>query len=158
MARRLTRTAGPEHPLLFVDARDIPAPPSRPVPRAAEALDGFSAVVRAAEAVPLDELGSIGAGRAVVVAGERAPAPGDWQATGMLDDGRAVVPLLLPARAAARLRSAAAARFLLVTGVTREHPAGTAVEIAEVADLRELARSWAASAAASAGGGGSRRR
>lgn len=158
MARRLTRTAGPEHPLLFADARDIPVPPSMPMPRAAEALDGFADVVRAAEAVPLDELGLIGTGRAVVVAGERAPAPGDWQATGMLDDGRAVVPLLLPARAAARLRSAAAARFLLVTGVTREHPAGTAVEIAEVADLRELARTWAASAAASAGEAGPRRR
>lgn len=158
MARRLTRTAGPEHPLLFADARDIPTPPSRPAPRAADALDGFAEVVRAAEAVPLDELGLIGAGRAVVVAGERAPAPGDWQASGMLDDGRAVVPLLLPDRAAARLRTAAAARFLLVTGITREHPAGTAVEIAEVADLRELARTWAASAASSAGGGASRRR
>ncbi|WAB83738.1 hypothetical protein OVN20_11935 [Microcella daejeonensis] len=158
MTRRLTRTAGPEHPLLFADARDIPAPPSAPRPRAGDALEGYAAVLSAAEAVPLDELGLVGPGRTVVVAGERAPAPGDWQANGMLDDGRAVVPLLLPVRAAAGLRTAAVARFLLVTGITREHPAGTAVEIAEVADLRELARTWAASAASAARGGLSRRR
>ena len=143
MGRRLSRTAGADHPLLFADARDIPTPLTMPAPCAADALEGFAGVVRAAEVTPLSELALLGTGRSVIVAGARAPAPGDWQANGMLDDGRTVVPLLLPARAAARLRSASAARFLLVTGRTREHPAGTAVEIEDVVDLRELARTWA---------------
>jgi len=146
VGQRLSRTAGADHPTLFADARDIPTPLSMPAPRATGALEGFASVVRAAEATPLIELALLGAGRRVIVAGERAPAPGDWHANGMLDDGCAVVPLLLPARTTARLRTASAARFLLVTGRTREHPAGTAVEIEDVVDLRELARTWAASA------------
>jgi len=144
VGRRLSRTAGAQHPLLFIDASDIPPPPSAPKPGAAQALAGFANVMRAVEATPLSELALLGAGRSVVIAGDRAPAPRDWNASGMLDDGAAVVPLLLPARAAARLRAASAGRFLLVTGRTREHPAGTAVEIEDVADLREAARTWGA--------------
>jgi len=142
MARRLSRRAGPEHPVLFLDGDDIPEPARPPVPRAAEALAPYVALLLAAEAVPLGELDARSTGRTVLVGGERRPPEAQLAGDALLDDGTAVVPLVLGRAASRALRSALTTRYLLVTGVVREIHGVLAIEPSDVADLRALARDW----------------
>lgn len=143
MARGLSRRVGPEHPVLFVDGDDIPEPVRPPRPRAGEAMIAFGALLAAAEAVALGDLDARSAGRTVRVGGERRPPEAMLAGDALLDDGTAVLPLVLGARAPRSLRTALATRFLLVTGVVRERDGALSIEPAEVADLRALARDWA---------------
>lgn len=140
MGRWNSRRAGPEHPLLFVDARDIPVPVEPPPPRAREALEEYAAVLQAAEAERLTDLGPRDVGRRVLVGGERRPADVLLGGAALLDDGTAVVPLHLPARAPRAVRDALSARFLLVRGVVRLAEGRLALEPDEAVDLRALAR------------------
>lgn len=144
MARRLSRRAGPEHPVLFLDGDDIPEPVRPPVPRAAAALTPYLAVLAAADAVPLDELDARSAGRTVLVGGERRPPEASYAAEALLDDGTAVVPVVLGRAPSRALRAALATRYLLVTGVVREVDGVLAIEASEAADLRALSRDWSA--------------
>lgn len=144
MARRLSRRAGPEHPVLFIhDGADIPEPVRPPRPRAAEAMAPYSAVLAAAEAIALGDLDARSTGRTVRVGGERRPRETMLSGDALLDDGTAVLPLVLSARAPRSLRAALGPRYLLVTGVVREVDGALAIEPAEVADLRALAHDWA---------------
>lgn len=142
MARRLSRRAGPEHPVLFVDGDDIPEPVLPPQPRAAEALAPYSALLAAAEAVPLGELDARSTGRTVLVGGERRPPDAQLTGEALLDDGTAVVPLVLGRAASRALRSALTTRYLLITGVVRDIRGILVIEPTEAADLRVLARDW----------------
>ena len=49
MAQRLTRRAGPEHPVLFASEADIPPAPVLPDPGAAVELDSYRALLEEAE-------------------------------------------------------------------------------------------------------------
>ena len=146
MARRMSRRAGAEHPVLFVDAADFPAAPvivRPPTPRAAEALEPFATVLAAAEASALCDLDDRSIGRTVLVGGERRPLEGMPDADALLDDGTAVVALLLTARASRALRSALATRYMLIRGTVRLLDSGLRIEPDEIIDLRALAREWA---------------
>ena len=142
MARRLSRRPGPDHPMLFVNGADIVEPVAPPRPRAAEALAPFSALLSAADAVSLDSLDRRNAGRTVLVGGERRPPEALLIGDALLDDGTAVVPLVIATQAPRSLRSALTARYVLVTGTVREINGSVAIEPHEVADLRVLAREW----------------
>ena len=143
MPRRLSRRAGPEHPVLFVDAGDFPPPPPMPPrPRAADALAPFRALLAAAETARLDELDVRRVGGAVLVAGERRPAEALLGGDALLDDGTAVLPIIVPARASRVLRAALTARFVLISGTLRSTEGVLAIEPDECADLRALAREW----------------
>lgn len=142
MGRWSSRRAGPEHPRLFEDARDIPVPLEPPAPRAADDLAPYAPVLGAAEAAPLDRLDRRHLGQRIVVGGERRPADPLLGGDALLDDGTAVLPLRFSARAPRSLRAALAARYVLVAGVVREHEGSLSLEPEEVADLRALARDW----------------
>lgn len=142
MARGLSRRAGPEHPVLFRFGDEIPEPVRPPRPRAAAALKPFSAVLAAAEATALDLLDARSDGRTVLVGGERRPPEASLAGDALLDDGTAVVPLVLGSRASRALRSALTTRYLLVTGVVRHRDGTLSIEPSEVADLRVIARDW----------------
>lgn len=142
MPRRLSRRAGPEHPVLFVDADDIPVPLTPPRPRSAESLVPYRALLAAAEAAHLIELDDRRIGSAVLVAGERRPADALLGGDALLDDGTAVLPIVVPARASRLLRSALTARFVLISGTLRLVDGVLAIEPDECADLRALARDW----------------
>ncbi len=146
MARRMSRRAGAEHPVLFVDGSEIPAAPvivRPPAPHASESLEPFAALLAAAEASALCLLDDRSVGRTVLVGGERRRPEGFPDADALLDDGTAVVPLTLGARAPRALRTALAVRFILLTGVVRQANGRLLIEPAEIADLRALARDWA---------------
>ena len=146
MARRMSRRAGAEHPVLFVDAADFPAVPivvRPPAPRAGESLEPFAALLTAAEASALCQLDERSIGRSVLVGGERLRPEGLPDADALLDDGTAVVPLTLGSRAPRALRSALAGRFILITGTVRQINGTLLIEPTEIADLRALARDWA---------------
>lgn len=140
MGRWNSRRAGPEHPMLFVDGRDIPAPVDPPRPLAAAAIAPYAAVLAATDAEPLSSLGPRDAGRAVIVAGERRRMEPMLGGDALLDDGTGLLPLSLPPGASRALRDLVAARFLLVHGVLRMHDGHVTLEIAEAADLRAIAR------------------
>lgn len=140
MGRWNSRRAGPDHPRLFDDARDIPVPPDPPTPRAGDSLAPYAAVLAAAEATTLDMLAPRHAGQRVIIGAERRPPDPLVGGDALLDDGSAVLPLRLGARAPQSLRTALAARFVLVSGVLREHEGSLAIEPDEVIDLRALAR------------------
>ena len=140
MGRWNSRRAGPEHPMLFVHARDIPVPVEPPRPQAGAALEPFQQVLGAAEAEPLALLGPSSLGRSVVAGGERRRPDPVLGGDALLDDGGAVLPLRLPARAPRALRDRLSARFVLVRGTLREHEGHLALEVDEAVDLRELAR------------------
>ena len=145
MARRMSRRASAEHPVLFRDATDIPTPPvivRPPRPRATESLAPFAALLAAAEARALVELDDRSAGRSVLVGGERRAPEGVVGADALLDDGTAVMPLVLAARASRALRSALAGRFILISGRVCEVDGALHIEPEEIADLRMLARDW----------------
>jgi hypothetical protein len=142
----MSRRAPAEHPVLFVDASDIPAPPliiRPPAPRAGETLEPFARVLAAADACALDELDGRSVGRTVLVGGERRPPEGLPNADALLDDGRAVARLLLGSRAPRSLRTALASRFILITGTVREVTDTVLIEPTDIIDLRALARDWA---------------
>ncbi len=143
MGRWNSRRAGPEHPLLFVEASDIPVPIEPPRPRAEAAMEEYAMVLRAAESEWLATLGPRDVGRPVVVGGERRPAEALLGGDALLDDGTAVVPLYLPARATRALRDSLTARYLLVRGMVRLAEGRLALELDEAADLRALARATA---------------
>jgi len=143
MARRLSRRPGPDHPLLFVNASDIPIPLGPPRPRATAALAPYTALLAAAETTALSDLDERSTGRTVLVGGERRPAEAMLAGDALLDDGTAVVPLVINDRAPRSLRSGLEARYLLITGTVREIDGTLAIEPVEVADLRALARDWA---------------
>lgn len=146
MARRMSRRAGAEHPVLFVDAADFPAAPvilRPPAPRAGESLEPFAALLAAAEASALGDLDDRSIGRTVLVGGERRPPEGLPDADALLDDGTAVVALLLGARASRALRAALATRFMLIRGTVRHLHGTLRIEPEEIVDLRALARDWA---------------
>lgn len=145
MARRMSRRASAEHPVLFVDAADIPPAPvivRPPTPRAIESLLPFRALLSAAEASPLAELDERHLGRLVLVGGERRAREGLTTADALLDDGTAVVPLVLSARASRSLRTAMGGRFVLVSGTVQSIDGALHIEPEEIADLRVLAREW----------------
>ncbi|MFN4001997.1 hypothetical protein [Microcella sp.] len=142
MPRRLSRRAGPEHPVLFVDADDIPMPRTPPRPRAAEALAPFRALLAAAETARLSDLDDRRIGSTVLVGGERRAAEALLGGDALLDDGTAVLPIVIPARASRGLRSALTARFVLISGAVRAVEGALVIEPVECADLRELARDW----------------
>lgn len=145
MARRMSRRASAEHPLLFIDAADIPPAPvvvRPPAPRANESLAPFTTLLAAAEASPLIELDDRHIGRSVLVGGERRAREGITTADALLDDGTAVMPLVLSARASRSLRTALNGRFVLVSGTVREVEGTLHIEPDEIADLRALAREW----------------
>lgn len=140
MGRWNSRRAGPEHPMLFVDARDIPVVVEAPRPRAAEAVAPFAELLRTVEAEPLASLTSRHVGRSVVVAGERRRPEPALGGDALLDDGTGLLPLTLPPGAPPALRDVISARFLLVHGRLRVHEGQVALEVAEAADLRAVAR------------------
>jgi len=140
MGRWNSRRAGPDHPRLFDDARDIPVPLVPPTPRARDALTPYAAVLAAAESVTIDALALRHAGQRVIIGGERRPADPLLGGDALLDDGSAVLPVRLAARAPQSLRAALAARFVLVSGVLRAHEGSLALEPDEVVDLRAIAR------------------
>lgn len=140
MGRWNSRRAGPDHPRLFDDARDIPVPLEPPSPRAREALAPYAAVLAAADATTIEALGLRHAGQRVIIGGERRPADRLLGGDALLDDGSAVLPVRLAARAPQSLRAALAARFVLVSGVLRAHEGSLALEPDEVVDLRAVAR------------------
>lgn len=126
--------------MLFVLGDEIPEPLRPPRPRAA--LEPFRTVLVAAEAVALADLTARSAGRTVLVGGERRPPDASLAGDALLDDGTAVMPLVLGSRAPRALRAALAVRYLLVTGVVRDVEGTLAIEPSEVADLRAVAREW----------------
>lgn len=140
MGRWNSRRADPGHPVLFVDARDIPVPLEPPRPRAAETLAPYAELLRAAEAEPLARVSDRHVGHRLVVGGERRPADALLGGDALLDDGTAVLPIRLSARAPRALREALAARLVLLRGVVREHDGGLALEPDDAVDLRTLAR------------------
>ena len=64
MAQRLTRRAGPEHPVLFASEADIPPAPVLPDPGAAVELDSYRALLEEAEAIALAAVAEAAPGRA----------------------------------------------------------------------------------------------
>jgi hypothetical protein len=141
----MSRRAGAEHPVLFVDATDIPAAPvivRPPAPRARESLEPFAALLAAADTSALGELDDRSIGRTVFVGGERRHPEGLPDADALLDDGTAVVALLLGARASRALRAALATRYVLVRGTVRQVHGDLRIEPDEIIDLRALAREW----------------
>lgn len=140
MGRWNSRRAGPEHPLLFVDARDIPVVVEPPAPRAADALAPYAALLDAADAERLDGLGARDVGRRVVVGAERRPAEALLGGDALLDDGTAVVPLHVRPQAPRGLRDALTARLVLVRGVVTHREGRIGLEADDAADLRALAR------------------
>jgi hypothetical protein len=145
MARRMSRRASAEHPLLFVDAADIPPAPvivRPPTPRAAESLSPFRALLAAAETSRLADIDDRHIGHSVLVGGERRAREGLMTADALLDDGTAVMPLVLSARASRSIRTALGGRFVLVSGTVREVAGTVHIEPDEIADLRVLAREW----------------
>lgn len=140
MGRWNSRRAALDHPRLFDDARDIPVPIEPPRPRAREALAPYATLLAAAEAVAIEALAPRHAGQRVVIGGERRPADPQLGGDALLDDGSAVLPVRLAARAPQSLRAALAARFVLVSGVLRAHEGSLALEPDEVVDLRAVAR------------------
>lgn len=146
MARRMSRRASAEHPVLFVDAADIPSPPvvvEPPRPRATESLVPFAALLAAAETSALIELDHRSSGRTVLVGGERRAPEGVVGADALLDDGTAVIPLVLSARSSRALRNSLASRFVLISGRVGDSDGGLHIEPDEIVDLRALSRDWA---------------
>lgn len=140
MGRWNSRRAAPDHPRLFDDARDIPVPLEPPAPRARDALEPFAPLLAIAEATAIGTLSPRHAGQRVIIGGERRPADPALGGDGLLDDGSAVLALRLAPRAPQSLRTALAARFVLISGVLRTHEGSLVLEPDEVADLRALAR------------------
>lgn len=141
MATRLSRRPGPEHPVLFLEAADIPEPPPPPpMPRSADGVAPFRDVLEAAEAITVAEAAACSPGRTVTVGGERRPPDPLWGGDALLDDGTGVLAVLLPSGASRALRAALGARFVLIAGVVREHEGASAIVVGDIADLRPLAR------------------
>ncbi|MER3388900.1 MAG: hypothetical protein RJQ01_02595 [Microcella sp.] len=138
MARRLTRSAGPEHPLLFETESDIPPAPIPPDPNAARELDAYRALLAEAEVTALAAAAAQPAGREVVVAGRRESAVDD--AAAVLDDGTARLPLVLGSTASAALREALSARVLLVSATTSSAGGAPVLRVSAAHDLRRLGR------------------
>lgn len=133
--------------MLFDLERGIPLPqrpPTLPAARAAEEIAPFRAVLDAAEAVSLADLAFAAAGRSATIGGARIAAdpllPGD----ALLDDGSAVVPIVLRRDAPASLRTALAGRFVLAVGSVAEHEGFVTLVADDVRDLRQLEREWKA--------------
>jgi hypothetical protein len=143
MVRGFSRRPGPDHPLLFVDADDIPVPVLPPQPRAAAALAPFSAVLAAAQTTTLAELDQHSVGREVLVGGERRRGDAGLTVDVVLDDGTAVMPVTVSTRASRVLRDALQARFVLVTATLRNTDGMLHLDVAHAVDLRALAREWA---------------
>lgn len=147
MAVRLSRRAGPEHPMLFEPGRDIPwppRPPALPRPTAEADMVAFRAVLDAADALPIAELSTATTGRSVTVGGARLAAdpllPGD----ALLDDGTAVVPVVLPSHASAALKAALGTRFVLAVGHVSQQEGFVTLVADELRDLRHLNQEWKA--------------
>ena len=84
MVQRLTRRAGPEHPVLFASEADIPPAPVLPDPDAADELDPYRALLEEVEAIALAAAAEAPSGREVVVAGRReATVDGDRDGIGV---------------------------------------------------------------------------
>ncbi len=144
MPRRLSRRPGPDHPVLFTDASDIPVPIEPIRPRAAEQMRAYHRVLAAAETTALDELGHHAIGRMVTVAGERRTGGVQRNSETLIDDGTAVIGLSIAATAPRALRESLSARFVLVTGTVRYRDGDIHVRVDEAADLRAIAREWGA--------------
>lgn len=142
MPRRLSRRPGPEHPVLFTDASDIPVPIEPTRPRAAAQMVAYRGLLTAAEAVELAALTERSIGRSVTIAGERRPRDALTTAELLLDDGTAVVGLTTRADAPRSVRESLSARFLLVTGTVHERDGELQVQVEQAGDLRTLARDW----------------
>ncbi len=142
MPRRLSRRPGPDHPVLFIDAADIPVPIEPIRPRAAEHMLPYRSVLAAAETVPLDQLRHCSIGRTVMVAGESRPGDVLHDAEALLDDGTEVIGLTIGATASRALRESLRARFVLVTGTVRDREGERQVHVSAAADLRAIAREW----------------
>lgn len=144
MPRRLSRRPGPDHPVLFTDASDIPVPIEPIRPRAAEQMRPYRSVLAAAETMALDELGHHTIGWTVRVAGERRPGDALRETDALLDDGTAVIGLTIGAAASRALRESLSARFVLVTGTVRSCEGDLQVHVDGATDLRAIAREWSA--------------
>lgn len=128
--------------MLFVNASDIPTPLEPPRPRAGELLSAYRALLTAAEATALLDLDERSVGSSVTVGGERRPRDALLGGDALLDDGTAVVPLVLAARASRALRTSLATRLVLVTGIVRDVDGTLGIEPDVIADLRVIARDW----------------
>jgi len=128
--------------MLFINADDIPVVVMPLRPRSADDLAPFAALLAAAETTALADLDRRSVGRTVLVGGERRPADAVLAGAALLDDGTAVAAIVLTSRAPRGLRDALRCRFVLINGIVRAHADGFAIEAAEVADLRVLAREW----------------
>lgn len=144
MAQRLTRRAGPEHPVLFASEADIPPAPILPDPDAARELDPYRALLDEAEAIALARAVEVASGREVVVAGRREAPAGDEDAAAVLDDGTARLPLLLASTASAALRESLRARVLLVNATTSRADGAAVLHVTAAHDLRRLGAEHAA--------------
>lgn len=138
MAQRLTRRAGPEHPVLFASEADIPPAPVLPDPGAALELDSYRALLEEAEAIALAAVAEAAPGREVVVAGRREVPAADEDAAAVLDDGTARMRLLLGSAASAALRESLRARVLLVSATTARADGATVLRVSAAHDLRRL--------------------
>ncbi len=137
MAQRLTRRAGPEHPVLFASEADIPPAPVLPDPGAALELDSYRALLEGALPIPMDPV-LPAPGREVVVAGRREVPAADEDAAAVLDDGTARMRLLLGSAASAALRESLRARVLLVSATTARADGATVLRVSAAHDLRRL--------------------
>ena len=138
MAQRLTRRAGPGHPVLFSSEADIPPAPILPDPDAARELDAYRGLLDEAEAIPLAAATDAPSGREIVVAGRREPVSSLGEAAAVLDDGTARLPLVLASTASAAVRESLRARMLLVSATTTRADGATVLRVSAAHDLRRL--------------------
>ena len=142
MPSRLSRNPGPEHPVLFTSASDIPFGVEPTRPRAAAHMVEYLSLLSAAEAVDLASLTDRSIGQSVTVAGERRARNASTTAELLLDDGTAVLGLTTKEDAPRTMRESLSARFLLVTGTVRKREGELQVQVEQAGDLRVIARDW----------------
>lgn len=102
------------------------------------------AVLAAAEAVSLAELSPAQLGRSVTVAGARLSPDPRLPGDALLDDGSAVVPIVVSDDAPPMVRSALSCRFIVASGTVATLEGFVTLLADELRDLRQLDREWKA--------------